>query len=125
MKKIISTNNAPGAIGPYSQGVLANGTLYVSGQIPINPQTGELCENDIKIQTRQCLNNLKAIVTQAGLTLDNVVRCGVFLKDMNDFALMNEVYAEFFSKEFPTRAAVEVARLPKDVLVEIDCIAVE
>ncbi len=125
MKQIIKTDNAPGAIGPYSQATMANGMLFVSGQIPLNPKTGTLAGEDVVIQTKQSLSNLKAIVEAAGLTLDNVVRVGVFLKDMNDFAAMNEVYASFFKENCPARAAVEVARLPKDVLVEIDCIAVK
>ncbi len=125
MKQIITTDNAPGAIGPYSQATMANGMLFVSGQIPLNPKTGTLAGEDIVSQTKQSLSNLKAIVEAAGLTLDNVVRVGVFLKDMNDFAQMNEVYSNFFKENCPARAAVEVARLPKDVLVEIDCIAVK
>ncbi len=125
MKEIIKTDNAPGAIGPYSQATMANGTLFVSGQLPLNPKTGTFAGDDIKTQTKQSLENLKAIVQAAGLTLDNVVRVGVFLKDMNDFASMNEVYATFFTANCPARAAVEVARLPKDALIEIDCIAVK
>ncbi len=125
MKEIIATNNAPGAIGPYSQAVMANGTLYVSGQLPLNPNTGVFAGDDIKSQTLQSLNNVKAIVQAAGLSLENVVRVGVFLKDMNDFAAMNEVYSQFFTENCPARAAVEVARLPKDALIEIDCIAIK
>lgn len=122
MKEIISTNNAPGAIGPYSQATKAGGFLFVSGQLPINPATGAFPE-DVAAQTRQSLTNLKAIVEAAGMTMADVLRVGVFLKDMNDFAAMNAVYVEFFTENCPARAAVEVARLPKDALVEIDCVA--
>ncbi len=123
MKKVINTEKAPQAIGPYSQAILANGMLFISGQIPINPETGEIAEG-IENQTRQVLNNLKAILEKEHLTLDNVVKCSVFMKNMDDFVKMNEVYAEFFTEEPPARAAVEVARLPKDVEVEIEAIAI-
>ncbi len=123
MKKVINTDKAPQAIGPYSQAILANGMLFISGQIPINPETGEIAEG-IENQTRQVLNNLKAILEKEHLTLDNVVKCSVFMKNMDDFVKMNEVYAEFFVEEPPARAAVEVARLPKDVEVEIEAIAI-
>ena len=123
MREIISTTGAPGAIGPYSQGVKANGMLFVSGQLPLDPATGAFPGSDIASQTRQSLTNVKHIVEAAGMTLADVVRVGVFLKDMNDFAAMNEVYGQFVTSDFPARAAVEVARLPKDALVEIECVA--
>lgn len=123
MNEIISTTGAPGAIGPYSQAVKASGFLYVSGQLPLDPATGAFAGDDIASQTRQSLTNIKAIVDAAGMTLTDVVRVGVFLKDMNDFAAMNAVYGEFFTENCPARAAVEVARLPKDALVEIECVA--
>ena len=123
MREIISTTGAPGAIGPYSQGVKANGMLCVSGQLPLDPATGAFPGSDIASQTRQSLTNVKHIVEAAGMTLADVVRVGVFLKDMNDFAAMNEVYGQFFTTDCPARAAVEVARLPKDALVEIECVA--
>ena len=123
MREIISTTGAPGAIGPYSQGVKANGMLFVSGQLPLDPATGAFPDSDIASQTRQSLTNVKHIVEAAGMTLADVVRVGVFLKDMNDFAAMNEVYGQFFTSDCPARAAVEVARLPKDALVEIECVA--
>ena len=123
MREIISTTGAPGAIGPDSQGVKANGMLFVSGQLPLDPATGAFPGSDIASQTRQSLTNVKHIVEAAGMTLADVVRVGVFLKDMNDFAAMNEVYGQFFTSDCPARAAVEVARLPKDALVEIECVA--
>ena len=123
MNEIISTTGAPGAIGPYSQAVKAGGFLYVSGQLPLDPATGAFAGDDIASQTRQSLTNIKAIVDAAGMTLTDVVRVGVFLKDMNDFAAMNAVYGEFFTENCPARAAVEVARLPKDALVEFECVA--
>ena len=123
MNEIISTTGAPGAIGPYSQAVKARAFLYVSGQLPLDPATGAFAGDDIASQTRQSLTNIKAIVDAAGMTLTDVVRVGVFLKDMNDFAAMNAVYGEFFTENCPARAAVEVARLPKDALVEIECVA--
>ena len=123
MREIISTTGAPGAIGPYSQGVKANGMHFVSGQLPLDPATGAFPGSDITSQTRQSLTNVKHIVEAAGMTLADVVRVGVFLKDMNDFAAMNEVYGQFFTTDCPARAAVEVARLPKDALVEIECVA--
>lgn len=123
--KIISTNNAPQAIGPYSQAIEANGTLYISGQIPLNPATMEFVSEDVKEQTHQCLKNLEEILKEAGYTLENVVKCGIFLADMNDFAEVNEVYSQFFSNHKPARACVEVARLPRDAKVEIEAIAVK
>lgn len=122
-KKAITTAKAPAAIGPYSQGVQAGNMIFVSGQIPINPETGIILE-DIEEQTRQSLENIKAIIEADGVTLDNVVKCTVFLKNINEFAQMNKVYAEYFSEPYPARAAIEVARLPKDVKVEIEAIAI-
>ncbi len=122
--KIISTENAPQAIGPYSQAIDANGTLYISGQIPLDPKTMEFVSDDVALQTDQCLKNLKAILTQAGYTLEDVVKCGIFLADMNDFATVNEVYGQYFNDHKPARACVEVARLPRDAKVEIEAIAV-
>jgi len=125
-KNIIFTENSPAPIGPYSQGVLVNGSfLFIAGQIPIDPKSGEVITGDIKMQTRQVLKNLSAILEKGGLTLNDVVKTTVFLKNMNDFADMNSVYAEFFKTLPPARSAVEVARLPRDVKVEIEAIAVK
>lgn len=121
--KMIQTPHAPSAIGPYSQAVYAGHTLYVSGQLPINPVTNEIPQT-IEEQTRQVLLNLVAVVEAAGLQKTDIVRCGVFLTNLEDFAKMNAVYAEIFGTHTPARAAVEVSRLPKDVSVEIDAIAV-
>ena len=123
--KTIQTQNAPKAVGPYSQGVFVKDTLYVSGQIPFDPKTNALISNDIKDQTRQSLENVLAIVEAAGLIKENIVRCTVFMTNLSDFPLMNEVYSQFFGEHKPARAAVEVRRLPKDVMVEIDAIAVK
>ena len=123
IKKIISTQDAPKAIGPYSQAVQAGDFLYISGQIPIDPKTGEFAGNDIKTQTRQSLTNICAILQAAGCSIEQVVKVNVYLNDMNDFTAMNEVYGEFFTKDYPARAAVEVAKLPKAALVEIEAIA--
>lgn len=123
MKKQISTSNAPAAIGPYSQAVEANGMVFVSGQLPVDPATGEFAEGGIKELTRQSLTNMKNILAEAGLTMDNVVKTTVFLADMADFAAMNEVYASFFEGVAPARSAVAVKTLPKNALVEIECIA--
>jgi 2-iminobutanoate/2-iminopropanoate deaminase len=124
MKKEIKTDKAPKAIGPYSQAIVTNGFVFVSGQIPIDPATGELNTGTIEDQSRQVLKNVAAVLEAAGSSLDNVVKAGVFLADMNDFARMNAVYAEFFKAPFPARAAVQAARLPKDVRIEIEVIAV-
>lgn len=124
MKEIISTENAPGAIGPYSQAVKAGNLLFCSGQIPIDPSTGEFVSDDISEQTEQVLINLKAVLTAAGTDLGSVVKTTVFLKDMSYFAAMNEVYARHFGETKPARATVAAAGLPKDALVEIECIAV-
>ena len=125
MKIEIKTEHAPQAIGPYSQAIEANGFIFASGQIPINPATGELLMGTIEEQTRLALNNLKAVLEAGGSTLDKVVKCSVFLEDMDDFTRMNGVYAEFFNSPYPARAAVQVARLPKDVKVEIEAIAIK
>ena len=123
MKKIIHTEKAPAALGPYSQAIEVNGTLYVSGQIPFVPETMTVVSDCVKAQTKQSLENIKAILEAAGYTFKDVVRAGVFIKDMNDFAAVNEVYAEYLGDVKPARACVEVARLPKDVKVEIEVIA--
>lgn len=123
MKKEVKTDKAPKAIGPYSQGIIANGLVFASGQIAINPQTGELSTGGIEEQTRLVLNNMKAVLEAAGSSLDKVIKCTVFLDDMDNFTLMNGVYGQFFTAPYPARAAVEVARLPKDVKVEIEAIA--
>ena len=124
MKEIISTDNAPGAIGPYSQAIKAGNMVFVSGQIPIDPATGEFVAGDIPEQTSQVLRNLSAILDAAGCSLNDVVKTTVFLADMNDFSAMNAVYSEFFIDNKPARATVEAARLPRDARVEIECIAV-
>ena len=124
MKQPIATPLAPAAIGPYSQAVEAGNTLYVSGQLPINPATGQFAEGGIKELTAQSLTNMKAILEAAGMSFDNVVKTTVFLADMADFADMNEVYAQFFAAPFPAHSAVAVKTLPKGARVEIECIAV-
>jgi 2-iminobutanoate/2-iminopropanoate deaminase len=123
MKKQVQTDKAPKAIGPYSQGIIANGFVFCSGQIPIDPATGELNTGTIEDQTRQVLRNLGAVLEAAGSSYDDIVKTTVFLQDMNDFAKMNAVYAEFFKAPNPARAAVQVARLPRDVKVEIEAVA--
>ena len=124
MKKIIATTNAPAAIGPYSQAIDCGTFLITSGQVPIDPATGELVPGGVTEQARQSLRNIKAILAQAGLTMDHVVKTTVFLKNMSDFAAMNAVYAEFFTEgQYPARSAVEVAALPKGALVEIELVA--
>jgi 2-iminobutanoate/2-iminopropanoate deaminase len=122
MKKIISTDKAPAAIGPYSQGVQFGNLLFVSGQIALDPQTGDLVGVDIEVQTRRVLENVKAIIESAGITLQNVLKCSCFLKNMEDFAGFNAVYESYFGDSLPARETVEVARLPKDVLVEVSAI---
>ena len=121
-KKIISTDKAPAAIGPYSQAVEVGGFVYASGQIPIDPATGNIPEG-IEAQAKQALTNVKNLIEAAGLTLDDVVKTSVFIKDMGDFAKVNEIYATFFTKDYPARSCVEVARLPKDVLIEVEVVA--
>jgi len=123
VKDVIATKHGPSAIGPYSQAIRANGFIFISGQVAFDPATGQLIEGDIAAQTDRVLQNLKAIVEAAGSTLDKAVRTTVFLKDMGEFAKMNEVYARFFPSSPPARSTVEVARLPRDVRVEIDLIA--
>jgi 2-iminobutanoate/2-iminopropanoate deaminase len=123
MKTVIATEKAPGAIGPYSQAVKAGNTLYISGQLPINPANGEIEASDIKGQTRQSLENIKAIVEAAGGSMSNIVKTTVLLDDITEFAAMNEVYGEFFTQDYPARAAYEVAALPKAGKVEIEAIA--
>jgi 2-iminobutanoate/2-iminopropanoate deaminase len=124
MKEIISTENAPGAIGPYSQAIKTGGIIFCSGQIPIDPATGEFVSDAVAEQTEQVLKNLTAVLAAAGASLGNVVKTTVFLADMNDFVAMNEVYARHFSENKPARATVQAARLPRDARVEIECIAV-
>lgn len=121
--KAVHTTQAPAAIGPYSQAIEVNGFVYTSGQLPINPETGEFAGSDIKSQTEQSLKNVKAILEEAGLTMQNVVKTTVFLADMADFAAMNEVYSSYFSEPYPARSAVAVKTLPKAALVEIECVA--
>ena len=121
--KVISTTKAPAAIGPYSQAIKVGNLVYTSGQIPIDPQTGSIVEGGIKEQTRQSLTNVKAILEETGLTMANVVKTTVFMADMNDFAEMNAVYAEFFSEPYPARSAVAVKTLPKGALIEIEVVA--
>ena len=123
MKRIIKTNGAPQAIGPYSQAVLAGGFVFASGQIPLDPQTGEFVAGGVREQTEQVLRNLSAVLEAAGTGLDRVVKTTVFLADMNDFAAMNEVYGRYFNEEAPARATVQAARLPRDARVEIEAIA--
>ena len=124
MKEIISTANAPAAIGPYSQAVRAGNLLFISGQVPLDPASGQPVEATIQAQAARSLENVKAILAQAGAGMENVVKTTVFLKDMEDFAEMNRVYQTFFPENCPARSAVQAARLPKDVLVEIEAIAV-
>lgn len=124
MREIVSTDKAPGAIGPYSQAIKTGGMIFCSGQIPIDPETGEFVSNDIGEQTDQVLKNLSAVLEAGGATLGNVVKTTVFLADMSDFAAMNEVYGRYFDSNKPARATVQAARLPRDAKVEIECIAV-
>lgn len=124
MKEVIATEKGPKAIGPYSQAIKANGFIYTAGQIPFDPATGQLIEGDVAAQTGRVMENLKAIVEAAGSSLDKTVKATVFLKDMGDFAAMNEVYGRYFAKNPPARSTVEVSRLPRDVRVEIDLVAV-
>ncbi|OLB86265.1 MAG: hypothetical protein AUI12_09500 [Acidobacteria bacterium 13_2_20CM_2_57_6] len=123
MRDVILTDRGPKPIGPYSQAIRANGFLYVSGQVALDPKTGEMPGADIKLQTQRALENVKGILEAAGSNLHHVVKTTVFLKDMNDFAAMNEVYAKYFTSAAPARSTVQVARLPKDALVEIEVIA--
>ena len=125
-KRVIYTDKAPAPVGPYNQAIAAQGELvFLAGQIALNPTTGEIVgEEDIVAQTKQVMSNIEAVLTEAGLTWSNVVKTGVFLSDLTNFTAMNEVYAQYFNEQPPARACVEVSRLPKDVLVEIECIAV-
>jgi 2-iminobutanoate/2-iminopropanoate deaminase len=123
MKKIVSTSHAPEPVGPYNQAIIIGNLVFTAGQIAINPETGELETRDIKVQTERVIKNLQAVLKAAGSDLASVVKSTVFLKNMDDFALMNEIYGEYFTENPPARSAVEVSRLPKDVLVEIECIA--
>jgi 2-iminobutanoate/2-iminopropanoate deaminase len=123
MKKIISTTKAPAAIGPYSQAVEINNMIYTSGVIPINPEDGTIVAGDITVQADRVLMSLSALLSESGTSLDKVIKTTVFIKNMDDFAKLNEVYAKYFTKACPARSCVEVARLPKDVLVEIEAIA--
>jgi 2-iminobutanoate/2-iminopropanoate deaminase len=123
MKQIVSTSQAPKAIGPYSQAVISGGWVFLSGQIPLDPATGQVFEGDIAAQTARVFENLKAVLQAAGSSLDRVVKTTVYMKDMGEFARMNEMYGTYFTANPPARATVEAARLPRDVRVEIDCIA--
>ncbi|WP_294386393.1 RidA family protein [uncultured Clostridium sp.] len=123
-REVIHTNNAPGAIGPYSQGIIVGDFVYTSGQIPINPATGVM-ESDIKLATKQSMENIKAILEEAGTSLENVVKTSIFLKDLNDFAAVNEVYGTYFTENPPARSCVQVAKLPKDAVIEIEAIAIK
>lgn len=125
-REVIHTDDAPKAIGPYSQALKidAGKMIFCSGQIPLIPETGEMVEGGIVEQTRQVMENMKAVLAAAGATFEDVVRCNIFVKDLNDFGTLNEIYGQYFPKNPPTRATVEVARLPRDSMVEIDCIAV-
>lgn len=125
MKKIIETTNAPGAIGPYSQAVKYGNMLFTSGQIAINPASGELIMTDVQTETHQVMKNLKAVLLEAGMGFGNVIKTSIFLSSMDDFALVNEVYASYFESDFPARETVQVAKLPKGVNVEISMIAGE
>lgn len=124
MKKIISTDKAPAAIGPYSQAIEVNGMVFTSGVIPVNPATGEIPDG-IEAQAEQALKNLSALLKESGVSNDDVVKTTVFIKEMDDFGKINEIYSKYFVNDCPTRSCVEVARLPKDVLIEIDAIAVK
>lgn len=122
-KEIILSSNAPKPIGPYSQAVKAGGLLFVSGQIALDPKTGNLINADIRVETQQVMNNIKAILAEAGIDFSHVVKCSIFVKDLGNFSIINEIYECYFDSEAPARETVEVSRLPKDVNVEISCIA--
>ncbi len=119
----LHTSNAPAAVGPYSQAVKSGNILFVSGQMPVDPATGEIVAGDPAVKTTQCMKNVLAILEQAGLTADNIIKATIFLTDMNDFGQVNDAYADFFKDNFPARSCVEVSRLPKDVTVEIEVVA--
>ncbi len=125
MKNVIKTDKAPQAIGPYSQAIEVNGMVYTSGVVPIDPATGEVVEGDIKVQATRVFDSMKALLEAAGSSCEDVVKTTVFIKDMNDFAALNEIYATYFTGSFPARSCVEVARLPKDVLIEMEAIALK
>ena len=125
MKKIINTNNAPAPIGPYSQAVLSGNTLYTSGQIAINPKSGKLILDSIELETTQVMDNMKAVLKEAGMNFDHVVKASIFISNMDDFTQINTVYNQYFTSDYPARETLQVARLPKDVNVEISMIAVK
>lgn len=125
MKNVISTDKAPAAIGPYSQAIEVNGMVYTSGVVPIDPATGSVVEGDIKVQATRVFDSMKALLEAVGSSCEDVVKTTVFIKDMNDFAALNEIYATYFTGIFPARSCVEVARLPKDVLIEMEAIALK
>ncbi|MDE5864501.1 MAG: RidA family protein [Lachnospiraceae bacterium] len=125
MKNVVKTDKAPQAIGPYSQAIEVNGMIYTSGVVPIDPQTGNVVEGDIKVQATRVFDSMKALLEEAGSSCEDVVKTTVFIKDMNDFAALNEIYASYFTGAFPARSCVEVARLPKDVLIEMEAIALK
>ncbi len=125
MKKEISIPGAPKPIGPYSQAILSGNTLYISGQIPLNPQNGELVMDTVEASTHQVMKNIMALLNEAGMNAENIVKCSIFLKDLNDFTLVNQVYGSYFSHTPPARETVQVSRLPLDVSIEISCIAVK
>ncbi len=124
-KKIINSKDAPAPVGPYNQAVMAGDTLYISGQIALDPERGEIVKGGIAEETGQVMRNLRAVLQSAGMDYGNVVKCSIFITDMNDFSIVNEVYSSFFSNDSPARETVEVSRLPKDARVEISCIAVK
>ena len=124
MKKAIQIPGAPAPIGPYSQAIWKSGTLYVSGQIPLNPKTNELVQDSIENATNQVMQNINVLVTEAGMTMDNIVKCSIFLKDLNNFSKVNEIYSQYFRSLPPARETVQVSKLPLDVAIEISCIAV-
>lgn len=124
-KEVIYSSEAPEPIGPYSQAIMASNTLYVSGQIPIDASTGKIVSGDIRLETEQVMKNIKAVLSAAGLDFSNVVKCSIFLNDMNNFPKVNEAYGKYFTSNPPARETVEVSRLPKDVNVEISCIAIK
>lgn len=124
MREVINSKKAPAAIGPYSQAVKVNGFLFISGQLPMDPETMEIVDGDIQQQTKQSIENIKAILEEAGLNLNNVIKTTVFIKDMEDFSKINEVYGSYFNENKPARACIEVARIPKDAGVEIEAIAI-
>jgi len=124
MKKAIQIPDAPAPIGPYSQAILKGDTLYVSGQIPLNPKTNELIQDSIENATKQVMQNINALLTEAGMTMENIVKCSIFLKDLNNFSKVNEIYSQYFRSLPPARETVQVSKLPLDVDIEISCIAI-